>query len=117
LTPFAQQLLAEEGGGWLGALLEMLGEQGGALLRLPARLSSALDQLERGQLTVSARAGPELDRRLRSLTTLLDRLVAAVVFTGLLLAGTLLTITGERIAGAGAIALAFVTLIWLLFKR
>ena len=117
LTPFAQQLLAEDGAGWLGALLQILSEQGGALLRLPARLSSALDQLERGQLTVSARAGPELDRRLRSLTTLLDRLVAAVVFTGLLLAGTLLTITGERIAGAGAIALAFVTLIWLLFKR
>jgi len=117
LTPFAQQLLAEDGAGWLGALLQILSEQGGALLRLPARLSSALDQLERGQLTVSARAGPELDRRLRSLTTLLDRLVAAVVFTGLLLAGTLLTITGERIAGAGAIALAFVTLIWLLLKR
>ncbi len=117
LTPFARQLLAEEDGGWLGALLEMLAGQGGALLRLPARLTSALDQLERGQLTVSAQASPELDRRLRRLTTSLDQLVAAVVFAGLLLSGTLLFITGERAGGLGVAALAFAALAWLVSRR
>ncbi len=117
LTPFAQQLLAEEDGGWLTALLAILSGQGGALLRLPTRLSSALDQLERGQLTVSAQASAELDRRLHALATTVNRLVAAVVFSGLLLAGTILTAAGERVAGTAALALAFVSLIWLLWKR
>ncbi len=117
LAPFAQQLLTEDGTGWLGALLQMLGEQGGALLRLPARLSTALDQLDRGQLTVSARASPELDRRLRSLTQALDRLVAAVVFAGLLLAGALLYVAGQRTEALGVAALAFVCLAWLIHRR
>jgi hypothetical protein len=110
-------LLAQEGGGWLAVLIEALAQQGGALLRLPSRLSGALDRLEGGQLTVSALAGPELDRRLRRLTTSVDQLVAAVVFAGLLMSATLLYITGERLGGMVVGALAFAALVGLAVKR
>ncbi|MEW6567807.1 MAG: AarF/UbiB family protein [Chloroflexota bacterium] len=117
LAPFAHELLAEEAGGWLEVLLEWLRTEGGALMTLPQRLSRALDQIERGELLVTARAAPDLERQLRSLTGAVERLVAAVVVGALLLAGTALYIGGERLAGGGMAALAALALVVLALRR
>jgi predicted unusual protein kinase regulating ubiquinone biosynthesis (AarF/ABC1/UbiB family) len=114
LAPFAQELVAEEGGDWLDTLLQWLTEQGGTLVSLPGRVSSTLARLERGDLVVTARAAPELERDLRSLSRSANRLVAAVVFAALLLAGTLLILNGDRLMGGIGLGLAFLALGWML---
>jgi predicted unusual protein kinase regulating ubiquinone biosynthesis (AarF/ABC1/UbiB family) len=114
LGPFARELLAQEGGDWLDTLLGWLTEQGGSLIRLPSRLSSTLTRIERGDLIITARAAPDLERRLQMLSRSLNRLVAAVVFAALLLAGTLLMLSGYRLPGAISLALALLTLAWML---
>ena len=110
LAPFARQLMAEEGGDWLDRLLDWLVEEGRSLVSLPARLTSVLAGLENGDLVVTARAAPELERRLHSLGRSVDRLVASVVFAALLLAGTVLYLNGERGLGVGALVLAVLAL-------
>ena len=114
LAPFAQQLLAEEGGDWLDTLLAWLTEQGGVLVGLPGRVVSTLAKIERGDLVVTARAAPGLERELRSLTRSANRLVAAVVFAALLLAGTLLTLNGNQLLGGIGLGLALLALAWML---
>jgi predicted unusual protein kinase regulating ubiquinone biosynthesis (AarF/ABC1/UbiB family) len=111
LAPFARQLVAEESGAWFDRLLAWLVEEGKALASLPGRLDSALTRLDRGDLVVTARAAPELERRLKSVERSVDRLVAAVVFASLLLAGTLLVLNGERSLGLAAVGLAALTIV------
>jgi predicted unusual protein kinase regulating ubiquinone biosynthesis (AarF/ABC1/UbiB family) len=114
LAPFAQQLLAEEGGDWLDMLVDWLTKQGGVLVGLPGRVVSTLAKIERGDLVVTARADPGLERELRSLSRSANRLVAAVVFAALLLAGTLLTLNGNQLLGGIGLGLAFLALGWML---
>jgi predicted unusual protein kinase regulating ubiquinone biosynthesis (AarF/ABC1/UbiB family) len=117
LAPFARQLLAEEGGDWFDRLLGWLAEEGRSLVTLPTRLDSALTRMESGDLVVTARAAPELERSLNNLRRSVDRLVASAVFAALLLAGTLLTINGERSLGAGALVLAALALAGIVFSK
>jgi predicted unusual protein kinase regulating ubiquinone biosynthesis (AarF/ABC1/UbiB family) len=114
LAPFAQQLLAEEGGDWLDTLVDWLTKQGGVLVGLPGRVVSTLAKIERGDLVVTARADPGLERELRSLSRSANRLVAAVVFAALLLAGTLLTLNGNQLLGRIGLGLALLALAWML---
>lgn len=114
LAPFAHQLLQEEGSDWLDRLLDWLAEQGGALTALPARLESALATVERGDLLVTARAAPDLDRSLARLTRAINRLVAVVIFAVLLLVGSLLYLNDERLLGGLALGLALLTALWVL---
>lgn len=113
MAPFAQGLLAEEEGGWLRVLLEELRLQGAAVLRLPSRLSHALDQWERGEVVVTARAAPEVERRLEAVARATHRLVAAVVFAATLLAAALLYIGGEPRLGQVGLGVALLVLAWI----
>lgn len=88
LRPFAQKLLAEEGGAWLDVLLEQLGEQARALSRLPKRLDHTLALIERGQLKVIADVTPELESQIKGLTKSINRLIWVFLFGVLFLAGT-----------------------------
>ncbi len=114
LVPFAERLLAEEREAWLDELLEWLVEQGGALLRMPARMDSVLSRLESGDLTVSARPGAEFQASLTRLTNAISKLSGAVLFAALLIAGTLLYLNGELVGSAVAGALALIVFIWTL---
>jgi hypothetical protein len=57
---------------------------------LPARLDAALDQMERGELTVRAQAAPELEAQIERVRRELRRVAAALAFAGLLVTGGLL---------------------------
>jgi len=91
-------------------------DEGRALAALPTRLNSALGRLESGDLVVTARAAPDLERSLRGLGHSVDRLVASVVFAALLLAGTLLVLNGERPIGLAAMGLGLLTLVLVLLR-
>ena len=116
LTPFARQLVAEEGGDWLEVLLQWLEREGRALVSLPSRLDSMLVKIERGELTVTAKADPKLDRSLERLSNAINRLVAAVVFAAFLLVGAVLYISDEPLLGASGLALALLAGLWVLLR-
>ena len=124
LTPFIYEGLkslykdatkiAEEGGDWLEVLLQWLEREGRALASLPSRLDSMLVKIERGEMTVTAKAAPELDRSLERLSRSINRLVAALVFAALLLVSSLLYINGEPVLGAIGLAFALLSALWVL---
>ncbi len=116
LTPFARQLLAEEGADWAEALLQWMEREGRALASLPSRLDSMLVRIERGEMTVTAKAAPELDRNLERLSSAINRLVAAMVFTVLLVVGALLYLNGEPILGGIGLAIALLAAFWVLLR-
>jgi predicted unusual protein kinase regulating ubiquinone biosynthesis (AarF/ABC1/UbiB family) len=114
LAPFARVLVESEEGDWWDQVLEVLVEQGKALISLPSRLDSALGKMERGDLIVTARAAPELNRSISWLIHAINRLVAAVIFSVLLLVGSLLYINGERLLGAIGLGLGLVAALFVL---
>jgi predicted unusual protein kinase regulating ubiquinone biosynthesis (AarF/ABC1/UbiB family) len=114
LAPFAQQLLAEEQGEWPQRVLDWLEGQSRLLGTLPGRLDSVLGKAERGDLLVTARADPALDRSLARLTRAINRLVTAVIFGALLLAGAQLYLNGQRLLGVIGLALAVLAALWTL---
>ena len=116
LAPFAQGLVSEEGGDWLRTALKILIDQGGALLRMPGRLDGAIGKIERGELSVVARASPDLERRIDALVRAINRLVGAVLFAGLILVGALLMLNGERVIGEICLGLAAVVLLGMLWS-
>jgi predicted unusual protein kinase regulating ubiquinone biosynthesis (AarF/ABC1/UbiB family) len=116
LAPFARRLLAEEGGEWIDRVLDWLLGEGRRLASLPARLDSVLTRLEKGDLVVTAKAAPGLERRFLALERSVNRLVASVVFASLLLAGTALILNGERVLGLAAMGLAVLTLVLVLAR-
>lgn len=114
IKPFAEQLIGDEGGDWLKVLLDVLIEQVKALATLPTRIDSTLAKINRGELLVTARAAPDLRKDIYKLTRTINRLVGAVVFAALLLAGSLLYVTGDRTLGGVGFGLALLSLIWVL---
>ncbi|HET7009986.1 MAG TPA: AarF/UbiB family protein [Anaerolineales bacterium] len=92
IAPFARKMLAEEGGGFeVEAALEWVLAQLRLLAGLPGRLDGVLGRMERGELTVVARAAPELERELKRMTGAINRLAAAVLVAAVILAIILLT--------------------------
>jgi hypothetical protein len=75
-----------------------------------------LVRIERGEMTVTAKAAPELDRNLERLSSAINRLVAAIVFTVLLVVGALLYLNGEPILGGVGLAIALLAAFWVLLR-
>jgi predicted unusual protein kinase regulating ubiquinone biosynthesis (AarF/ABC1/UbiB family) len=116
LAPLARQLVAEEGGDWLEVLLRWLEREGRALATLPSRLDSMLVKIERGEMTVTAKAAPELDHSLERLIRAVNRLVAVIAFGVLLMIAVLLYISGEPVLGGIGLAFALLAALWALLR-
>jgi predicted unusual protein kinase regulating ubiquinone biosynthesis (AarF/ABC1/UbiB family) len=97
------------------ATLRDLGQRALALAstlsRLPGRLDDLTTRLEQGRVAVRT---PETDRRLRSLERTTNRLISAVLFAALLVAGVILRpadpVLGWVLMGASALPLLHVVL-------
>jgi len=118
LTPFAQQLLAEETQGrnldfWLDEALNVLRR----LAALPARLDTALSRLEKGEFTITQKPTPEQAQQARALTRAVNRFASSVVCVGLLGAGTALYLNGQAALGIGGWGLAGALLAWTLARE
>ena len=87
LGPYAGQLVSDEGGNWWDTVLS----EGTKILQttigLPGRADRVLSQIERGELNVQS---PMLELRVRRLERSVGRVVNALLFTGLLVAGAIL---------------------------
>lgn len=91
VEPYASQLLKEEGGNVVKDFASEAVQIAGIAWRLPKRVDALIDRVEDGSVAVST---PKLDRKLARLERLGRRLVSAVLFGALLIAGAVLTANG-----------------------
>jgi predicted unusual protein kinase regulating ubiquinone biosynthesis (AarF/ABC1/UbiB family) len=106
VEPYAAQLLRDERGNLAQDLGQQALESARLLWGLPRRLDALADRLEGGTLAVTV---PSLDRRLARLERTLGRVVSAVLFGVLLIAGAVLrsdlTAFGTVLMGVSVIPL------------
>ncbi|MET0812064.1 MAG: AarF/UbiB family protein, partial [Microbacterium sp.] len=87
VEPYADGLLRDERGNVVRAFASEAASVAGITARLPRRMDDALTRLESGKLAVDT---PRLDARIRSLERIGRRILAGVLFVGLLIGGILL---------------------------
>ena len=113
VDPFARTVLSGGAAGFVRDLPQQALGFATTLARLPARVDELTARIDRGEVAVRT---PDLDRRVRSLDRSVSRLVSAVVFAGLLVAGVLLRPTDEVLGwvlmGASAVPLLHVMVTW-----
>lgn len=87
VEPYAAQLLRDEGGNVVKDFAQQAVEIAGIAWRLPKRADALITRIENGSVAVSS---PRLERRVGRLERTARRLVSAVLFAALLIAGALL---------------------------
>jgi predicted unusual protein kinase regulating ubiquinone biosynthesis (AarF/ABC1/UbiB family) len=92
IIPYAQRLIAEEGGaGWRAWVMEA-GDTLRTLVTLPRRADSLLSRLEQGRLEFRS---PELKQQIGRLEKAMRRLTAALFFAVFLFSGVQLYLAGQ----------------------
>ncbi|MFF2052622.1 ABC1 kinase family protein [Leifsonia sp. NPDC058194] len=86
VEPYAAQLLRDERGNVVQDFAKEALSIAGVAWRLPKRVDALIDRVEEGTIAVSS---PRLERRVERLERTARRLVAAVVFSGVLVAGAI----------------------------
>lgn len=114
LGPYAQKMLAGEADGRGAAVWEEVKRIGSALLALPMRAAALLDKLERGDLAVSI---PQLTEHLRRIELTGRRLLGAIIFAALCLAGVQFYAYGQDTVGLIFLVGAGLALIWVVLGR
>ena len=94
VDPFARSLLNGSGSGALQKLGKDAAANLNTLLRLPGRVDSLVARIERGEVVVR---NPELERRIKVLDGSIRRVISAMVFATLLIAGILVLDKNEQL--------------------
>jgi predicted unusual protein kinase regulating ubiquinone biosynthesis (AarF/ABC1/UbiB family) len=107
IEPYASQLLRDERGNVVQDFAKEALSIASVAWRLPKRVDALLDRVEDGSIAVST---PHLERRVDRLERTARRLVAAVVFAGVVVAGALVrpsdTVLGTVLMVASVVPLA-----------
>ena len=114
VEPYAQRLLRSQGGDFAGDIAREAVSIAGIAWRLPRRVDSVLARLEDGNLPVAA---PRLEATVSRLERTARRLVSALVFAALLLAGALVQPESQRLGIALMLASAVPLLVTVLGGR
>ena len=108
VEPYAAQLIREERGNVVQDVAQQALDAAGLALRLPKRVDGLIDRFEDGTLAVSS---PRIERQVAQLDRMVRRVVWAVVFGALLVAGTVLraddTVLGTIFMAASGIPLLY----------
>ncbi len=107
VEPFANSLMREQGAGTIKGFANEAVSIVGIMARLPRRIDELATRAERGQLAVKA---PATEKRLRTLERTARRIVSAVIFMALLLAGVLLR-SSDPVFGAILMAVSVLPLL------
>lgn len=87
IEPYATKLLRDESGNLFQDLVKEAVSVAGVAARLPKRLDTVITRIEDGEFAVKT---PALDQRIARLERVTRRLIGAVLFGGLLVAGSVL---------------------------
>ncbi|GAP15484.1 predicted unusual protein kinase [Longilinea arvoryzae] len=112
--PFAQKLVAEEGGSRLQTWLAELGVFAQALFSLPQKMERLAARMEQGNLEVRV---PEVKRGIDRLNQNINRLSGAVIFAALLLSAVQFYAAGDLTLAGLFASLAALTLVWVIWPR
>jgi len=112
VEPYAAQLLRDERGNVVQDIAKQAVEIAGIALRLPKRVDALLDRVEDG--TVEVRS-PRLEQRVAALDRTARRLISAVLFGALLIAGAVLH-AGDAVFGTVLMAVSVLPLLHALFS-
>lgn len=107
VEPYAAQLLKEEGGNVAQDFASEAVQIASIAWRLPKRVDALIDRVEEGSLAVST---PRLERKISNLERTARRLVSAVLFGALLIAGSVLR-TDDPVFGTVLICLSALPLL------
>jgi predicted unusual protein kinase regulating ubiquinone biosynthesis (AarF/ABC1/UbiB family) len=111
VEPYAAQLLRDERSNTVRDLAQEAVEIAGIVVRLPRRVDAVVTRLEDGTLTV---ATPKLDKRVARLERIARRVVSAILFAGLLIAGAVVH-TGDVVFGTVLMIVSVFPLLHALF--
>ncbi|MFZ4895004.1 ABC1 kinase family protein [Plantibacter sp. Mn2098] len=111
VEPYATQLLRDEGGNVVQDVAKQALEIAGIAVRLPKRLDTVITKLEEGTLAVTS---PRLERRVARLERTALRLVSAILFGSLLIAGAVLH-TNDPVFGTILMIVSVLPLLHALF--
>lgn len=118
VEPYAARLLREERGGLVRSIAQEGLDAAAVAARLPGRIDRVVTRLEEGRLAVTA---PALERRIARVERTLRRLVSAILFAGLLVAGAVLLpqdgVLGTALMLLSALPLAHVVVSSLVSRR
>ncbi|WP_425845851.1 ABC1 kinase family protein [Agrococcus sp. TSP3-2-1] len=118
VEPYAARLLREERGGLVRAIAQEGLDAAAVAARLPGRIDRVVTRLEEGRLAVTA---PALERRIARVERTLRRLVSAILFAGLLVAGAVVLpqdgVLGTALMLLSALPLAHIVVSSLVGRR
>jgi len=113
VEPYAAQLIRDERGNVVQDFAKEALSIAGVALRLPKRLDALADRLEDGSLAVTS---PRLEQRVGRLERTARRLIAAVLFGALLIAGAVVR-ADDTVLGTVLMSASVVPLLVTLFAR
>ncbi len=108
ITPYAKELVSEEGGSTTDRIVAEAGKLALLALGLPGRADRVLTMAERSELTLQT---PQLTRQVRRLQRTLTRTNGLLVFAALLVAGALV-LGPEPVLGRWLMGASVVPLLW-----
>jgi predicted unusual protein kinase regulating ubiquinone biosynthesis (AarF/ABC1/UbiB family) len=111
VEPYAAQLIRDERGNVVEDVAKQALEAASVALRLPKRLDGLISGLEDGSLSVNS---PRLERQVARLDRVARRVVSAVLFGGLLIAGAILR-ADDTVFGTVLISVSALPLLHALF--
>jgi predicted unusual protein kinase regulating ubiquinone biosynthesis (AarF/ABC1/UbiB family) len=111
VEPYAAQLLRDERGNVVQDIAKQALETAGITWRLPKRVDALLTRVDEGTVAV---ASPALERRVARLERAARRLVSALLFAGLLIAGAVLH-ASDAVFGIVLMIASVVPLLYTLF--
>lgn len=112
LAPYAQKLIAEEGGSNWDVWLDQVGDLVKELVALPGHTTRVLTSLERGELTFNM---PQVNRQIYHLEGAVNRLSASVIFAAFLFGGVVLIRSGDETLGYVLWGFSAATVLWMIF--
>jgi len=115
--PFARKMISDEGASLLGTIWAQAMEIGRAMVQLPVQARRLIDATLRGELHMHVVGSDELTREFRALNASLHRLIWALIFGVLLLAGIVLGVSGYVQLVPWMIGAALVALVWIILAR
>jgi predicted unusual protein kinase regulating ubiquinone biosynthesis (AarF/ABC1/UbiB family) len=111
VEPYAAQLLRDEGGNVVQDVAKQALEVAGIALRLPKRLDALVNRVQDGSVAV---ATPRLEKQVARLERTTRRLIGAVVFGALLIAGAVVRVD-DVVLGTVLMVASVVPLLYAVF--
>jgi predicted unusual protein kinase regulating ubiquinone biosynthesis (AarF/ABC1/UbiB family) len=111
VEPYAGELIRQEGGNVVQGFAKQAVSLAGTVARLPQRLDDLTTRIEEGRLSVQ---NPRLERRIISLERTGRRVISAVLFAALLIAGIVLR-ADDVVFGTVLMAISVIPLLHALF--